>query len=126
MPRQPRLDIPGLVHHVMARGIEGGDIFRCGEDRQDFLKRLADEINKPDGPRLYAWALMTNHFHLLLRPGQGLLSPMMRTLTRQTPPRRSRSDTLEMNIQKEVLCCGCFLWRFLPSTFYSRVLRMRG
>jgi len=80
MPRQPRLDIPGLVHHVMARGIEGGDIFRCGEDRQDFLKRLADEINKPDGPRLYAWALMTNHFHLLLRPGQGLLSPMMRRL----------------------------------------------
>ena len=80
MPRQPRLDIPGLVHHVMARGIEGGDIFRCDEDRQGFLKRLADEINKPDGPRLYAWALMTNHFHLLLRPGQGLLSPMMRRI----------------------------------------------
>lgn len=80
MPRQPRLDIPGLVHHVMARGIEGCDIFRCDEDRQGFLKRLADEVSKPDGPHLYAWALMTNHFHLLLRPGTGLLSPMMRRL----------------------------------------------
>lgn len=80
MPRQPRIDIPGLVHHVMARGIEGGDIFRCDEDRQGFLKRLSDAISKPDGPRLYAWALMTNHFHLLLRPGKGLLSPMMRRL----------------------------------------------
>lgn len=80
MPRQPRLGIAGLMHHVMARGIEGGDIFRCDEDRCDFLKRLAGEINKPDGPRLYAWSLMTNHFHLLLRPGKGLLSPVMRRL----------------------------------------------
>jgi len=80
MPRQPRIDIPGLVHHVMARGIEGGDIFRCDEDRQGFLKRLSDEISNPDGPRLYAWALMANHFHLLLRPGKGLLSPMMRRI----------------------------------------------
>jgi putative transposase len=28
MPRQARLDVPGLRHHVMARGIEGRDIFR--------------------------------------------------------------------------------------------------
>ncbi len=80
MPRQARLDIPGLVHHVMARGIEGRDIFRDDEDRQRFLQRLADEVCKPDGPRLYAWALMSNHFHLLLRPGEGRLSPTMRRL----------------------------------------------
>jgi REP element-mobilizing transposase RayT len=64
----------------MARGIEGGDIFRCDEDRLGFLTRLTHEINKVDGPRLYAWTLMSNHFHLLLRPGNGLLSPMMRRL----------------------------------------------
>ena len=40
MPRQPRLDIPCLVHHVMAREIKSGDIFRCDEDRKGFLKRL--------------------------------------------------------------------------------------
>ncbi len=80
MPRQPRLDIPGLVHHVMARGIEGREIFHDDKDRQGFLKRMAEAVSKPGGPRLYAWALMSNHFHLLLRPGEGLLSPMMRRL----------------------------------------------
>lgn len=80
MPRQPRLDIPGLVHHVMARGIEGQDLFRDDDDREGFLKRLADGVSKPGGPQLYAWALMSNHFHLLLRGGAGCLSPMMRRL----------------------------------------------
>lgn len=80
MPRKPRLDIPGLLHHVMARGIEGQDIFRNDDDRGAFLKRLSDEVDRPGGPQLYAWALMSNHFHLLLRSGEGLLSPMMRRL----------------------------------------------
>lgn len=80
MPRQPRLHIPGLVHHVMARGIEGSDIFRDDDDREGFLKRLADGVNKPGGPRLYAWTLMTNHFHLLLRAGEAPLSSTMRRL----------------------------------------------
>jgi len=53
---------------------------RCDDDRCGFLKRLAGEISKPDGPRLYARALMTNHFHLLSRPGKGQLLPMMRRL----------------------------------------------
>ena len=80
MPRQPRLNIPGLVHHVMARGIEGCDIFRDDDDRQAFLKRLADGVSKPGGPRLYAWTLMSNHFHLLLRVGEESLSATMRRL----------------------------------------------
>jgi REP element-mobilizing transposase RayT len=80
MPRQARLDIPELIHHVMARGIEGRDIFLDEEDRDGFLKRLAEVVNRPGGPRLYAWACMSNHFHLLLRPGEGCLSPVMRRL----------------------------------------------
>lgn len=44
MPRQARLDMPGLVHHVMARGIEGREIFRDAEDREAFLDRLAAVI----------------------------------------------------------------------------------
>ena len=34
MPRQARLDTPGVVHHVMARGIEGREIFRDDRDRR--------------------------------------------------------------------------------------------
>jgi len=67
MPRQARLDVPGVVHHVMARGIEGREIFRVAEDRDAFLARLGELVG-PGRCRLYAWALMTNHFHLLVRP----------------------------------------------------------
>lgn len=80
MPRQARLDVPGLIHHVMARGIEGRDIFIDDNDRTNFLKRLVEAANRPGGPRIYAWALMSNHFHLLLRPGGSGLSPVMRRL----------------------------------------------
>ncbi len=80
MPRQPRLDIPGLVHHVMVRGIVGRDIFRDDGDRGAFLTRLIDGVGRPGGPQLYAWALMPNHLRLLLRSGEGRLSPMMRQL----------------------------------------------
>ena len=42
MPRQPRLDAPGALHHVMGRGINGIKIFSNRKDREDFLERLAD------------------------------------------------------------------------------------
>ncbi len=41
MPRQPRLDAPGLLQHVMARGIERRKLFRDDKDRNAFLERLA-------------------------------------------------------------------------------------
>ena len=41
MPRQARLDVPGLLQHVMARGIERREIFKDDQDRQSFLERLA-------------------------------------------------------------------------------------
>ena len=80
MPRQARLDAPGLVHHVMARGIENQKIFRDDKDREGFLVRLAESLVLSGGASLYGWALMTNHFHLLLRTDEHLLSPIMRRL----------------------------------------------
>jgi hypothetical protein len=41
MPRQPRLDAPGTLHHILGRGIERTAIFRSDEDRADFVNRLA-------------------------------------------------------------------------------------
>ena len=41
MPRQARLDAPGLLQHVMARGIERKEIFKDDQGRQSFLERLA-------------------------------------------------------------------------------------
>lgn len=80
MPRQARLDIPGLVHHVMARGIEGCDIFLDNYDRESFLERLAGIISEKGGPSLYAWVLMSNHFHMLIRPAETHLSTIMQRL----------------------------------------------
>ena len=41
MPRQPRLDAPGTLHHVMVRGIARTVIFRDDGDRDDFVARVA-------------------------------------------------------------------------------------
>jgi hypothetical protein len=40
MPRLARLNAPGVLHHIMIRGIERRNIFRVEKDREDFLDRL--------------------------------------------------------------------------------------
>jgi len=79
MPRQARLDAPGTLHHVMARGIEGTNIFRTDKDREDFLDRLAVQC-EAEVLKIYAWALIPNHFHLLVRTGSRPLFASMRKI----------------------------------------------
>jgi putative transposase len=79
MPRQPRIDIPGVLSHVLIRGIERRPIFLDDADRAFFLKRLGLLLTETRTDCL-AWALMTNHAHLLLRPREGGLTPLMRRL----------------------------------------------
>ena len=63
MPRQPRLDTPGALHHAMGQGIAGLKIFGDRKDCEDFLRRLKD-LCESEALNIYAWALMDNHFHL--------------------------------------------------------------
>ncbi len=79
MPRGPRLDAPGTLHHVMVRGIEGTRIFRTDGDREDFVKRLATVVDAT-GVEVLAWALLPNHLHLLVRTGGRPLATVMRRL----------------------------------------------
>ena len=58
MPRQPRLDAAGVLHHVMIRGIERRDIFRDDRDREDFLDRLSSLLPETK-TACYAWAFMS-------------------------------------------------------------------
>ena len=44
MPRQARIDIAGLLYHVMVRGIERKKIFKEEGDKEDFVKRLGEKI----------------------------------------------------------------------------------
>ena len=76
MPRGPRLDAPGVLHHVMVRGIERRSIFRDDRDRRDFVTRLA-ALAKAQAWAVYAWALLPNHGHLLVRTGG---RPLARTV----------------------------------------------
>ncbi|MBF0586040.1 transposase [Prosthecochloris sp. N3] len=79
MPRGPRLDVPGTLHHVMFRGVNGKDIVLDDDDRRFFIARLGSIANVSGTP-IYAWALMNNHAHLLLKSGAAGLSAFMRKL----------------------------------------------
>lgn len=81
MPRGPRLDAPGLLHHVRARGIDRRKIFVDDRDRESFLERLAVVCQK-QAAFIYAWALIPNHIHLAIRTGtRPLATTMQRLLT---------------------------------------------
>jgi len=79
MPRGPRLDAPGALHHVMVRGLERQAIFRTEEDRRDFVDRLAKLCDRT-GLAILGWALLPNHLHLLARTGRLSLATAMRRL----------------------------------------------
>ena len=107
MPRKSRIDAPGALHHIIARGIEGRRIFENNADRDNFLARLGD-ILKETGTACYAWALIPNHFHLLLRTGTVPISRIMRRLLTGYAlwyNRRHRRDGhLFQNRYKSILC----------------------
>jgi putative transposase len=79
MPRGPRLDAPGVLHHVMVRGIESRCIFRVAPDYDDFLARV-ETLATAGAWIVYAWALLPNHAHLLVRTGARPLPRSMRSL----------------------------------------------
>lgn len=79
MPRQARLDAPGTLHHVIVRGIEKRRIVDDQKDRENFVSRLG-EMASATGTTIYAWALMTNHAHILAHSGQSGLPTFMRRL----------------------------------------------
>jgi putative transposase len=72
MPRQPRVEYPGAIYHVMSRGNRREAIFLDDVDRQDFLKILAEACQKT-GWQVHAYCLMRNHYHLVLETPNGNL-----------------------------------------------------
>lgn len=79
MPRQARIDYPGLMHHIIGRGIERKAIFKDPKDKKEFLRRLSELLAKTK-IQCYAWCIMDNHYHLLLLIGNSRLSEIMRRL----------------------------------------------
>ncbi len=79
MPRLARLDAPGVLHHVIIRGMERRSIFEDNRDRDNLLKRLG-ELLPATQISCYARALLSNHAHFLLRTGTTGLSIVMKRL----------------------------------------------
>lgn len=79
MPRTRRLQIPGVVHHVMSRAIDRISIFDNADNCRFFLTRLGTLLNR-FGTRCYAWALMPTHYHLVLAPLRRDLDRLMQRL----------------------------------------------
>lgn len=107
MPRKNRIDIPGALHHVIIKGIDRSPIFRDSQDYENFISRLARLLSETS-TSCYAWALMKNHAHLLLRSGLFPLASFMRRLltgyAQQFNRRHNRSGHLFQNRYKSFLC----------------------
>ncbi len=107
MPRKARIDAPGALHHIIVRGIERRKIFLDDADRDDFIERLSDIVDETQ-TACFAWALIPNHFHLLLRTGNvGISRVMQRLLTGYAVTfnrRHHRQGHLFQNRYKSILC----------------------
>lgn len=127
MPRLARLDAPGILHHVMGRGIERRKIFINDVDRNDFISRLA-LLCQSGGMDVYAWVLMPNHFHILCKTKNlPLASNMRRLLTGYVVnfnKRHRRYGHLFQNRYKSIVCQED---RYLKELVrYIHLNRMRG
>ena len=107
MPRQARLDAPGTLHHVILRGIEKKKIVDDRHDRKTFIEFMGRTALEND-IKIYAWALMTNHAHILLKSGKkGLSQYLRRFLTRYAMAynrRHKRHGYLFQNRFKSIVC----------------------
>ena len=107
MPRKARIDAPGALHHIICRGIERRKIFRNDADKDDFVARLSRVLTETQTP-CYAWALLSNHLHLLLRTGNAPIATVMRKLLTgyavSFNRRYRRSGHLFSNRYKSILC----------------------
>jgi len=73
MARPIRIEFPGAVYHVTARGNERRKTFRDDVDRRQFLATLEETIGLHD-LRLHGFCLMPNHYHLIVETPLGNLS----------------------------------------------------
>lgn len=107
MPRKARIDAPGALHHIIVRGIERRKIFRDDSDRYNFIERLGS-ILEETRTECFAWALIPNHFHLLLRTGGHPVANVMRRLLTGHAiyfnRRYRRHGHLFQNRYKSILC----------------------
>lgn len=107
MTRKARIDTAGALHHIIVRGIERRKIFRDDDDRENFLDRLGSIVAETK-TSCFAWALLPNHLHMLLRTGSVPIATVMRRLLTgyaiSFNRRHRRHGQLFQNRYKSILC----------------------
>ena len=107
MPRKARIDAPGALHHIIARGIARRKVFDDNDDRDFFVDRLG-LILTDTNTQCFAWALIPNHFHLLLKTGTTPIATVMKRLLTSYAMhynrRHKRHGHLFQNRYKSILC----------------------
>ena len=79
MPRVARIKSSTGIYHIITRGINQQNIFSCDDDYERFLNTLSRYCRK-SSCEIYAYCLMDNHIHLLLKEGQEPLATTMKRI----------------------------------------------
>jgi len=107
MPRKARIDAPGALHHIITRGIARRKVFDDNTDRDFFVERLG-LILSDTNTNCLAWALIPNHFHLLLKTGATPVATVMKRLltgyAMYYNRTHKRTGHLFQNRYKSILC----------------------
>ena len=102
-----RLHVPGGCYHVIGRGLERRYIFGEDTDKLDFLARLGKNLAHSQAQCL-AWAIMSNHYHLLVRvsnrPLSRLMAPLLGGYAGSYNRRHRRSGYVFQNRYESILC----------------------
>jgi REP element-mobilizing transposase RayT len=100
MPRPPRVEVPDGIYHLTSRGNNKERMFWDRSDRERFLLMLASVAREMKW-LVWAYCLMTNHYHLVVQTPEGGLSKGMQKLnggfSRSTNALRGRQRHLFQN-----------------------------
>ncbi len=79
MPRVARIKSNSKIYHIMIRGINQQNIFSVNEDNEKFMAILA-KYHQKSKYEIYAYCLMNNHVHILIKEGREALSNFMKRI----------------------------------------------
>ena len=106
MSRSLRIEFKGALYHILSRGNDRRDIFSGDDDYKVFLSVL-EEMSERFEVDIFAYVLMSNHYHLLIRTNQDNLSKSMQwlgtTYTRRFNLKHFRSGHLFQGRFKSIL-----------------------
>ena len=106
MSRPWRIEFKGALYHLLSRGNEGSDIFKNDQDRTGFLYAVGEMSERFDVD-IFAYVLMDNHYHLLVKTRQANLKKAMQwfgtTYTQRFNRRHFRSGHLFQGRYKSII-----------------------